>query len=72
MLFTDGLYEVQDAGHALYSQGLLVAGVQQRLHLAASPLFDALLTEIRNFSSDGQFADDVCLIGMEVSRILEG
>jgi sigma-B regulation protein RsbU (phosphoserine phosphatase) len=72
MLFTDGLYEVQDAGHALYSQGLLVAGVQQRLPLAASPLFDALLTEIRNFSADGQFADDVCLIGMEVSRILEG
>lgn len=71
MLFTDGLYEVQDAGHALYSQGLLVAGVQQRLQLAASPLFDALLAEIRGFSADGQFADDVCLIGMEVAKILQ-
>jgi sigma-B regulation protein RsbU (phosphoserine phosphatase) len=69
MMFTDGLYEVQDAQHALYSQGMLVSAVQQRLQLPASQLFDELLKEIRQFSADGKFADDVCLVGMEVSKI---
>ncbi len=69
MMFTDGLYEVQDAQHALYSQGMLVSSVQQRLQLPASQLFDELLKEIQQFSADGKFADDVCLVGMEISKI---
>ena len=65
MLFTDGLYEVQDRNNELYSQELLVAGVQQRVELPAPRLFDDLLTEIRRFSGDNGFADDVCLVGLE-------
>jgi sigma-B regulation protein RsbU (phosphoserine phosphatase) len=65
MLFTDGLYEVQDRNNELYSQELLVAGVQQRAQLPASRLFDDLLAEIRRFSGDSGFADDVCLVGIE-------
>ncbi len=65
MLFTDGLYEVQDRKEELYSQELLVAGVQRRAQLPAPQLFDDLLDEIRRFSADGGFADDVCLVGME-------
>jgi sigma-B regulation protein RsbU (phosphoserine phosphatase) len=68
MMFTDGLYEVQDAEHALYSQAMLISGVQQRLHLPAPQLFDELLEEIQHFSADGKFADDVCLVGMELSE----
>jgi serine phosphatase RsbU (regulator of sigma subunit) len=65
MLFTDGLYEVQDRNNELYSQELLVAGVQQRVQLPAPRLFDELLAEIRRFSGDSDFADDVCLVGIE-------
>jgi len=65
MLFTDGLYEVQDRNNELYSQELLVAGVQQRVELPAPRLFDDLLAEIRRFSGDNGFADDVCLVGLE-------
>jgi phosphoserine phosphatase RsbU/P len=65
MLFTDGLYEVEDDKNELYSQAMLVAGVQRRVRLPAPQLFDELLAEIRRFSSDGGFADDVCLVGME-------
>jgi sigma-B regulation protein RsbU (phosphoserine phosphatase) len=68
MLFTDGLYEVQDASHELYTQAMLVAGVQKRLDRPASQLFDELLEEIRLFAFDGKFADDVCLVGMEYAR----
>jgi sigma-B regulation protein RsbU (phosphoserine phosphatase) len=65
MLFTDGLYEVQDAQQQLYSQDLLVTDVQRRAQLAASQLFDELLEQIRRFSAESRFADDVCLVGIE-------
>ena len=65
MLFTDGLYEVGGRDDELYSQAMLVAGVQRRARLAAPKLFDELLTEIRRFSGDNGFGDDVCLVGME-------
>jgi sigma-B regulation protein RsbU (phosphoserine phosphatase) len=65
MLFTDGLYEVQGANHELYTQGMLVSEVQRRIPLPASELFDQILAQIRKFSDDGNFSDDVCLVGME-------
>jgi phosphoserine phosphatase RsbU/P len=65
MLFTDGLYEVQDRNEALYSQALLVAGVERRAQFPAPQLFDDLLAEIRTFSGDPAFADDVCMVGLE-------
>jgi sigma-B regulation protein RsbU (phosphoserine phosphatase) len=68
MLFTDGLYEVQDAKHELYSQGLLVSDVRRRVSLPASQLFDEILEQIRRFSAEGKFADDVCLVGMEFAN----
>ena len=68
MLFTDGLYEVQDRKNELYSQAMLVAGVQRRAQLPAPQLFDELLAEIRRFSADSGFADDVCLVGIGVRR----
>ena len=65
MLFTDGLYEVQDRNDELYSQAMLIIGVQRRAQLPAPQLFDELLAEIRRFSGDNGFADDVCLVGIE-------
>ena len=65
MLFTDGLYEVQAPDNELYSQALLVAGVQRRVQLPAPQLFDELLAEIQHFSGQPSFTDDVCLVGME-------
>jgi phosphoserine phosphatase RsbU/P len=70
MLFTDGLYEVEDANHELYSQEMLVADVQRRLQLPAGQLFDELLEQIRRFSAQVKFADDVCLVGLEAAAIV--
>jgi serine phosphatase RsbU (regulator of sigma subunit) len=67
MLFTDGLYEVQSPSQDLYTQEMLAAGVRKRLHLPAARLFDELLQEIRGFAAEHQFADDVCLVGMELA-----
>jgi phosphoserine phosphatase RsbU/P len=65
MLFTDGLYEVQNPNQEWYSQSLLVEDVQRRLKMPASDLFDEIVLQIQKFSVDGKFSDDVCLVGME-------
>ena len=66
MLFTDGLYEVENRQGDLYSQGLLLAAVRQRLELSAATLFDQVLEEVTGFSAGAGFTDDVCIVGMEV------
>ena len=65
MLFTDGLYEVQDANNELYTQDLLIGAVQRRAQVPAPRMFDELLEEIQSFSGGSGFSDDVCLVGME-------
>ena len=65
MLFTDGLYEVQDQNEELYSQERLMADVKNLLKKPAGQLFDKLLETVRDFSVDHKFDDDVCLVGME-------
>jgi sigma-B regulation protein RsbU (phosphoserine phosphatase) len=68
MLFTDGLYEVQGRNNELYSQEMLVAGVQRRTQLSAPQLFDELLAEIRLFAEDSAFDDDVCLVAVDYNK----
>jgi len=64
ILFTDGVYEVEDEREELYTQAMLVRDVQKRMQLPVAQLFDELLKEVRDFSAGG-FTDDVCLVGME-------
>jgi len=72
MLFTDGLYEVQDEEHGLYSQSMLVTDVEKRAQLSASDLFDELIERMQRFSADGKFSDDVCLVGIEAAKAKGG
>jgi sigma-B regulation protein RsbU (phosphoserine phosphatase) len=65
MLFTDGLYEVQGQNEELYSQERLMLDVKSFLAHPPAVLFDELLSVIRNFAVNGQFDDDVCLVGMD-------
>jgi sigma-B regulation protein RsbU (phosphoserine phosphatase) len=67
MLFTDGLYEVQGRNEELYSQERLTLDLKKLLHHTPGILFDELLRDLRAFSVNGQFDDDVCLVGMSYS-----
>ena len=67
LLFTDGLVEAQNQKEELYNQDLLLAAVQKRLQLPAPRLFDEILEEVHQFSATPEFADDVCLVGMELA-----
>jgi sigma-B regulation protein RsbU (phosphoserine phosphatase) len=68
LLFTDGLVEAQNQKEELYNQDLLLAAVQKRLQLPAPKLFDEILEEVQQFSATPEFADDVCLVGMELAN----
>lgn len=65
MLFTDGLYEVHAEDQSIYTQAMLTAATQKRLQAPATELFDELLAEVRGFSANGEFDDDVCIVGLE-------
>jgi serine phosphatase RsbU (regulator of sigma subunit) len=71
MLFTDGLFEVEAPNHELYSCERLIDAVRQRARLKSSELFAEVFAEIRQFSKRTEFSDDVCLLGMEVTRLGE-
>jgi serine phosphatase RsbU (regulator of sigma subunit) len=68
MLFTDGLYEVENGENELYSQDQLLASTRQHAQLPAAQLFDKLLDQIKGFSAGTGFADDVCLVGLEFTQ----
>jgi sigma-B regulation protein RsbU (phosphoserine phosphatase) len=68
VLYTDGLFEVQ--GHDdEYGEARLIEALQKHIHLPADSLFDQLLNELRAFSANGEFDDDVCLVGAKVAHL---
>ncbi|MFO0846637.1 MAG: SpoIIE family protein phosphatase [Gemmataceae bacterium] len=69
LLFTDGLFEVVGADHEPFGEEQLRQAVASRTHLSAGPLFDDLLTEVLRYSAGRGFADDVCLVGVELVGI---
>lgn len=68
MLFTDGLFEVENPAGDLFSHERLAEVVKKRSHEAPPDLLNRVLGDVRAFSEQPQFDDDVCLIGMEVKR----
>jgi PAS domain S-box-containing protein len=68
MLFTDGLYEVEDATGAFFNEEQLQATVSRHAALVPEEFFDQVVSDIRKFSQSGTFADDVCVVGMQILR----
>lgn len=72
MLYTDGLIEVENASQEQFSQDRLAAAVGRRAVMPAKQLLGEVLSEIRKFSGQPDFADDVCLVGIEVKWLANG
>ena len=68
MLFTDGLYEVEDATGALFNEEQLRATASRHAALEPEEFFDRVLGDIRKYSQSETFADDVCIVGMQIRR----
>jgi len=69
LLFTDGAFEVVGANNQDFDQKQLLALARQSTACSPDQLIQALLAEIQRFTGQSTFADDVCLVGMEVVRI---
>ena len=68
-LFTDGLIEAEGANNESFSPERLLAAVRRRAKLPPKELFTGLLAEIKKFTINNEFEDDVCIVGMEVKRL---
>jgi phosphoserine phosphatase RsbU/P len=71
LLFTDGLFEVEGADAQYYDQPRLLRAVSQRADLCAEELCQQLVKEVQQFAATKDFADDVCLIAMEIDQLLK-
>jgi serine phosphatase RsbU (regulator of sigma subunit) len=68
MLFTDGLFEVEDPAGNVFTQGKLQMAASRYAHLAPEQFFASVMQDIRKFSNREFFDDDVCVVGMQVQR----
>jgi serine phosphatase RsbU (regulator of sigma subunit) len=69
VLFTDGLFEVEDMAGNLFSQEELQAAASRHAALAPQEFFNRVLDDVRKFSQRETFDDDVCVVGMQVQHI---
>lgn len=68
-LFTDGLYEVENGNGESFSESRLREAIRKRAGTEPDLLVKAVFTEIEGFADGQSFADDVCLVGMEIARL---
>lgn len=70
LLFTDGLFEVKGTGSQFFDEAGLLRCARQRVDLNADELCKQLVQEVQQFAAATDFADDVCLIAMEVDHLI--
>jgi serine phosphatase RsbU (regulator of sigma subunit) len=69
LLFTDGLFEVENAQEESFGKSRLLEVIRRFARLPLAKLVQDVSHEIENFAQDRIFTDDVCLVGMEISRL---
>ena len=71
MLYTDGLYEAENQNDERFGCNRLMEAASGRIRQPAPQLFDGLLADVRQFTGNHEFVDDVCMVGMEIMRVGE-
>ena len=69
MLFTDGVYEAENLDAESFGRERLMASASNRIRQPAPLLFDGLLADVQQFTGNTEFADDICLVGIEIRRL---
>ncbi len=69
LLFTDGLYELDNANQEEFGQDRLLSSARAHMQLPTEKLLDAILADAQKFAGTDQFDDDVCLVAMSVKRL---
>lgn len=71
LLYTDGLSETENSLREAYEGHELEKFLKTSFQLPASDLLTRLTDDARRFSESGAFADDVCLLAVELLRTRE-
>ena len=66
LLFTDGIYEVEDAQGEAFLQNRLVKVVAEADGEGVEFLLERVLNRVLAFAENKQFDDDVCLLALEL------
>jgi sigma-B regulation protein RsbU (phosphoserine phosphatase) len=69
ILYTDGMTEAEGIGEEIFSLERLTESIQKYSTLPTNEMLAETLGEIRRFSGQQEFEDDVCLIGVEVKKL---
>ena len=68
LVFSDGLYEVENTRADAFGVGRLSDVIRQHMGLPLAQLMQDVFSEIEHFTEGRAFADDICLVGMEIVR----
>ncbi len=66
LLYTDGIFQ-RTADGRTFDQDDLIQAISGRMHLPPDEVLDGLLDRVSEYSGDGEFSDDVCLVGVELA-----
>ena len=69
LLFTDGLFEVEAQDGSLYDYQALRKAVGELHGLTGGELCENVVEKVCQFSGQREFADDVCLVAMEIDHL---
>jgi len=72
LLYTDGVFEVEGANGEAYGPDRLRELSVQKLALAPEELHQQILAAAKSFSATGAFTDDVCMVSVNFTRLVEG
>jgi sigma-B regulation protein RsbU (phosphoserine phosphatase) len=73
LLFTDGLFEVENASSETFGEERLQAAIEQRAGAGMRPaqLVDAVISDVEDFAEGHVFSDDVCVVSMEIAHLAD-
>lgn len=70
LLYTDGIFEVEDISGNLFGETRLQNSIQNQLYKAPDQMLDEILREVNGFAATGEFNDDVCAVTVHVRKAL--
>jgi sigma-B regulation protein RsbU (phosphoserine phosphatase) len=70
VMYTDGLYEAESPDGEEFGEEHLLQAAERHSGLALDELFPALINETLQFSAEGEFDDDICLVGFTCRALM--
>jgi len=71
-LYTDGLCDLGEGKELMPDDPTFLSLVQSCATQRGEAFLDAVLDQARKVADGASFADDVCLVGIEIDRLLGG